>query len=100
MYLKLRMCIGKLERRQLCEYRKVYLLFSVGIKQHNYFYWLTDSTPAHFPLKIEFLPHNILLEDLFFARFEGDSDLSDAFFFLVPARLELVGDLSEASAEW
>ena len=42
----------------------------------------------------------ILLGDLFFARFEGDSDLSDAFFFLVPARLELVGDLSDASAEW
>ena len=42
----------------------------------------------------------ILSGDLFFSRFEGDSDLSDAFFFLVPARLELVGDLSEASAEW
>ena len=42
----------------------------------------------------------ILLGDLFFARFEGDSDLSDAFFFLVPARLELAGDLSEASDKW
>ena len=31
----------------------------------------------------------ILLGDLFFACFEGDSDLSDAFFFLVHACLEL-----------
>ena len=42
----------------------------------------------------------ILLGDLFFARFEGDSDLSDAFFFFIPARLELAGDLSESSAKW
>ena len=48
----------------------------------------------------EFMTLRILLGDLFFARFEGDSDLSDAFFFLVPARLELAGDLSEASAKW
>ena len=39
----------------------------------------------------------ILLGDLFFGGFEGDSDLSDAFFFLVPAPLQLAGDLSEPS---